>query len=200
MDNDFVCWKDWFTEKYRELSDSRFWSFKVALNIAFQRGFTNFVETGTTRLVDDWGGGMSTLVLGDYCKHYGKHLWTIDIDPKCIEVAQQITSEFKDNITYVVNDSLYFLQTFNQQVDFLYLDSLDCPEYDAPDSPRLKQAQEHQLNELKAAWDKLAPNAIVLLDDNGFENGGKAKLSREYLKEKGWTELVSFQQSLWIKI
>jgi len=197
--NDFICFNDWFTEKYQEKSGVRFWSFKVALNILLQRGGTNIVETGTIRMKDDWGGGMSTLLLGDFCKHYDKHLWTVDIDPNAIEVCKEITADFKDHITYVVSDSIAFLKGFDQKIDFLYLDSLDCPEYLEANSPDLIVTQQHQLNELKAAWDKLTDNPVVLLDDNRWENGGKTKLTNAFLKEKGWLCLIDYQQSLWVK-
>lgn len=196
---DFICYLDWFTKKYQANSDSRFWSFKVGLNVFLQKGGGNIVETGTTRLVGDWGGGQSTLLFADVARHYDKHVWTVDIDPACIETCKQITAEYADKITYVVNDSVEFLKYFNQEIDFLYLDSLDCPEYDAPESPNLVAAQNHQLKEFQAAERLLTDRTVVLLDDNGFSNGGKAKQTKIYLEQTNWMCLVDYQQSLWIK-
>lgn len=157
------------------------------------------VETGTTRMKDDWGAGMSTLVFGDFCKTYNHHLFTIDISPEALYVCQDITKEFEVFISYVENDSVEFLKHFNQTIDFLYLDSRDCPEYDAPTSTNLIQSQVHQLLELEAAFDKLSNDPIILLDDNKFENGGKTRLSKVWLKERGFMEIMSDKQSLWVK-
>lgn len=198
--NDFLGFQDWFTQKYLVSSASRFHSFKAALNLFLQQPGRIIVETGTTRLKDDWGGGMSTLLFGDVANKYDRHVWTVDIDANCINTCKEITQEYAAHITYVVNDSVAFLQGFNQQINLLYLDSMDCPEYDAPESANLLASQNHQLREIKAAWDKLAPGAIVLLDDNWFANGGKARLTKEFLREKGWKCIIDFQQSLWAKL
>src|SRR3990167_4060231 len=45
----------------------------------------------------------------------------------------------------------------------------------------------HFLKELKAAEDKLTDQSIIILDDNAWKDGGKCKLTKEYLIEKGWT-------------
>lgn len=197
--NDFFGFNDWFTAKYLIKSSQRFHSFKAALNIILQRGFGNIVETGTTRMVDDWGAGMSTYLFGDFAKHYGKHVWTVDILSSAIEICKKVTEEFKDQITYTVGDSVKFLESFESQIDLLYLDSMDCPIEVQADSPDLLASQNHQLAELKAAWEKLSYHPVILLDDNWFSNGGKAKLSKEFLQQKDYLCLMDYQQSLWIK-
>lgn len=200
--NDFLQWKDWWSEKYRfQIGEGvRYPSFKVALNLFNQRNGMNIVETGTIRALDDAaGGGNSTLLLGDYAQYYNKKFWTVDILPEAIELSKQVTVGFNQNTEFVIGDSVTFLKNFREKIDFLYLDSMDCPEYDEPESPNLVASQKHQLQELRAAWDKLTDNSIVLLDDNNFENGGKCKLSIQFLLSKGWTCLWNDKQSLWIK-
>lgn len=157
------------------------------------------IETGTTRMKDDWGAGMATLVFGDFCSQFNHHLFTVDIDPNALYIAQEVTKEFETFITYVENDSVAFLKNFNRKIDLLYLDSMDCPEYDAPTSTRLIQSQTHQLLELEAAWDKLSDDPVILLDDNDFENGGKTRLSKVWLTERGFKEVMSGKQTIWIK-
>ena len=76
---------------------------------------------------------------------------------------------------------------------------MDCPEYDAPTSTRLIQSQIHQLLEMEAVWHKLGDDPIILLDDNQFENGGKTRLTKVFLRERGFTEVLSEKQSLWVK-
>lgn len=199
----FINWNDWWSQKYRfQIGEGiRYFGFKIALNLFLQREGEVIVETGTTRALNDFGGaGMATIFLGDFCKMYNKHLWTVDILPEAIELSKSLTTEFKDHITYVTGDSLHFLRNFDKSIDFLYLDSLDCPIDDNPDNPDLIASQNHQLNELIAAWDSVHDETIILLDDNGHKNGGKCKLSKEYLREKEWTCVLDDYQSLWIKI
>ena len=157
------------------------------------------VESGCVRMREDWGAGMSTLVFGDVCKAYNHHLFTVDNNPDALYVCREVTKEFEVFITYVENDSVDFLKSFNQRIDFLYLDSMDCPEYDSPISTRLIQSQIHQLLELEAAWDKLSDDPVILLDDNLFDNGGKTRLSKVFLQERGFAEVMGGKQSLWIK-
>lgn len=184
--------------KYKDGLDisGRFPTFAKALELLNGR---IIVETGTVRMKDDWGAGMSTLVLGDYAKTNGAHLFTVDIDPANIALSEEVTKDFKDAITYVVSDSVKFLENFNQTIDFLYLDSMDCPEYDDEFSPRLQASQMHQRNELMAAWDKLHKGSVILLDDNDFTNGGKTRITKTELLQLGATPIMEGKQSLWIK-
>ena len=192
---------NWLEEKYKEglQISKRFETYKKAIELNDEREGKIIVETGTIRLANDWGAGMSTLIFGDYARRINGHLFTVDNDGAAIEVCKKETAEFKDVISYVVNDSVAFLMAFNQQIDLLYLDSMDCPEYDAPDSPQLLASQTHQLNEFEAARDKLSDRAVVLLDDNDFENGGKTKLTKVELLKHGFTEVMGGKQSLWIR-
>lgn len=178
----------------------RYFTTKIALNLFHFRKGMNIVETGTIRMADDMnGGGYSTLLYGDYAQHYDKKFWTVDILPEAIELSKKETEGFNANTNFVIGDSVEFLKNFPEKIDLLYLDSMDCPEYDEPDSPRLIASQEHQLNEIKAAWDKLHEKSVILLDDNNFSNGGKCKLSIQFLIENGWTPLMADKQVLFIK-
>lgn len=195
IDNFGFLENDWFKKKYYDRLGYRFWSFKIALNLFLQFGEKVIVETGTIRMQNDIGGGYSTYIFGDFCKHYDKKLITVDIEPKNIEVSKQETMDFADVITYVTSDSVPYLQGYGGKIGLLYLDSMDCPE----DSDAT-EAQQHNLNELKAAWDKLSSNAVVLIDDNNFANGGKTRLSKSFLKDNGWKLLMDYQQTLWVRM
>ena len=175
-----------------------------ALQIMLQNKGQIIAETGCQRMRDDWGAGSSTLVFGDFCKMFNKHLFTVDIDSRALTLSQEVIIEAgipPEMITFVENDSVAFLKGFNQQIDFLYLDSLDAHEYDGPESLQAIQSQLHQLREIEAAYDKLAEHCVVLLDDNdpnsAFPNGGKTRLSKFFLKEKGFHLVLEGKQSLW---
>lgn len=200
--DDFIQWNDWWSLKYRfKMGEGvRYFTTKIALNIFHFKGGNNIVETGTIRMLDDMaGGGYSTLLFGDYAQHYGKKFWTVDILPEAIELSKQETKDFNSNTNFVISDSVEFLKNFPETIDLLYLDSMDCPEYDEPDSPLLQASQQHQLNEIMAAEDKLHDNSVILLDDNNFSNGGKCKLSVPYLISKGWMPIMADKQVLLIK-
>jgi len=187
---------DWFRTKYANNSKSRFVTFKVALNWLYQHKGRNLVETGTTKEYDDWGAGMSTILFGDFCKHFGGLIWTVDKSRQAIEMSREVTAEFADYITYVHRGSIGFLQDFPRKIDLLYLDSMDYPLFD--ERP-ISVCQEHQLVELQAAYKKLSKKAVVLLDDNGLPKGGKTGLSKRWLAKKGWICLLDNQQTVWVR-
>ena len=112
------------------------------------------------------------------------------------EYLYKIYQEYENLITYVVDDSVHFLENLNEQIDFLYLDSLDS------ESPL---AHHHQLKEIKAAYSKLHQSSVVLLDDLG----SKTNLSIEFLKNNNWCQIKidiprpshynNFMQGLFVK-
>ncbi len=190
----FINVNSWFDQKYKDKSSGRYNTFKCALNLFRQSKGKTIVETGTTRMKDDWGAGSSTILFGDYLKTYGGKLYTVDIEPKNIETCKEITKEFAENIEYVVDDSIHFLQRFKDSIDLLYLDSYDFPLDGTPPDA----CQQHQLRELQLSLPKLNGLGIILLDDNDFPAGGKTKLSKDYLFKSGATCILDSQQSLWI--
>ena len=195
--NDFLnIQNDWFHKKYFKKLKKRYFTFKIALNFFLQYDWGAIVETGCIRQKDDWGAGNSTYILGDFCKRHGKHLYTVDNNQEHLDLARRETSEFGPYIIYELDDSVEYLKNFDSKIGFLYLDSLDC---DPKPSSQNIQAQQHALKEIKAAYDKLTPHAIVLIDDNLFVNQGKAKLVKKYLQRRDWTLLLDYKQSLWIR-
>ena len=174
----------------------RYVTLKAALNMFLQNDGKIIVETGTQRVIDD-PGGCSTILFGAFCERYKKRLITVDNVVKHMETSKQATQEYKDCITYVLMESVKFLSEFKGEIDLLYLDSLDCP-FPPGDAT---EAQIHNLNELKAAYDKLHKGSILLLDDNDFENGGKTRLSKNFLLKTGeWMLILDYAQSLWVKV
>lgn len=192
---DFLFIDSWFEQKYKVKSDGRYLTFKTALNLLLQNNGKNILETGTTRQVDDYGAGYSTVIFGDFVEHYGGHIWTVDIEPRNMDVCRIVTMPYQANISYIVDDSHNFLKSFKDKIDLLYLDSYDYPIDGSDPSP----CQQHQLKEFQLAEPNLHSKTIVLLDDNHFDNGGKTKFTKDYLLEKNWRCLIDSQQSLWIK-
>ena len=194
---EFLFIDSWFEKKYAGNLASRFWTFKIALNLFLQKGGNLILETGCLRKKDDWGGGCSTLIFGDFCTHFNKKLITIDNNSGNLEIAKKETLSYNQVIEYIFQDSLVFLSNYKGgKIDLLYLDSLDAyPE----DEILTKKAQEHQLREMQSILPSLSSEAIVLLDDNHVAFGGKTKLTKEFLLANNFKLLMDFQQSLFYR-
>ncbi len=177
----------WFDKYNRLLEPWRNKTLLLALYIAKNRNLTHIVETGTTRKEGFNMDGQATSLFGDYCHTLlngnGK-IWTCDINKNNIDMCKQITEEYKSYITYVVDDSLNFLEKFDDRIDFLYLDSFDATE------GKSEEASQHNLKEIKIALPKLHKDSVVVIDDYHMgENTGKGMYSVPYLKENGWRTL-----------
>jgi predicted O-methyltransferase YrrM len=190
----------WFDNFFGNAQAQRYYTFKAAIGLFLQRcyarGGGNIVETGTLRYANDWvGGGCSTLAFAETLEAFDAgHLWTVDISEQSLAVARQETAKVAQRISYVQQDSLEFLANFDRPIDLLYLDSWDW----FPNEPQLTQCQEHQLKELQAAYPKLEPSSVILLDDNQLPGGGKTRLTKVFLREQGWHCVLDYQQSLWV--
>src|ERR1019366_4206150 len=148
-----------------------------------------FVECGCQSTTLLHSQGMSTAIWAAVARRCGARLWTVDHNADAIKQCRQLTSGY-DNIDYVVRDSVEFLRDFNHRIDFLYLDSCDFFEH-------CKEASRcHQRAEIEAAFPKLAPGAVVLLDDasvqrwftrtlDGIDVQGSTLLSHQFLIQHG---------------
>lgn len=144
------------------------------------------VETGTIRNPSHdnrMGDGWATLTWLLWAAATGGRVWTVDVDPQAIELCKLMTRN-SPRIEYVLCDSVSFLRSFEAPIHLLYLDSFDAG---PPGDPRVAAACRHQLAEIEAAYDKLDPDALVILDDvlPDYRNG-KGELSVPYLLDRGW--------------
>ena len=168
-----------FINYYNNPKNFRFDSFKFALDEAYNRNHKILVETGVSRgkqkllffVKKNWNDGMSTMIFSDYVKFVNGHLYTCDISKKNLDNAKKFVSKNKNNVSFILDDSINFLKNFDKKIDFLYLDSLDG---------FYENASSHQLEEIKCAIDKLHEKSLVLLDDKGQ----KTDLSIKFMVEK----------------
>jgi hypothetical protein len=168
-----------FIENYNHPKNLRFDSFKFALNEALKRNHKTLVETGVSRgkqkllffIKKNWNDGMSTMIFSDYVKFVNGHLYACDISKKNLDNAKRFVSINKEQVSFILDDSINFLKNFDKKIDLLYLDSLDG---------FYENASEHQLQEIKFAMDKLHEKSLVLLDDKGQ----KTNLSIKFMLEK----------------
>ena len=137
-----------FLNFYNHKKNFRYSSFEFSLNEAFKRGHKTLVETGVARgkikflffPKINWKDGMSTMIFSDYAKHVNGKLTTCDIEKKNIINAKKFVKNNLDFVDFIVDDSINFLSSFDQEIDLLYLDSLDG---------QFKEASKHQLQEIK---------------------------------------------------
>lgn len=149
-----------------------------------RRGLKTMVETGTTRQAEDWGAGMATKLLGEYCQRVdGARLTTVDVNARALDVARQVTCHCREVIDYSQADAVEYLGRVDGTLDFVYLDSMDY-------EPGIeRQSQEQCLRESRAAEPRMSPAGIIAIDDCDLPGGGKGKLAVEWLLSKGWKTL-----------
>jgi hypothetical protein len=158
-------------------------AFIKTMNLMGER-FKNptIVEAGTLYQQNrrGWDGdGASTLVFGQYVQKYGGTLYTIDNEESHLEIAKQLTIDYKEHINYICDDSVSALEKFTNEIDCLYLDS---------GGPRIWRgdpvhtANRHQLKEALAAFDKLHDKSIILSDDYPR----KGELAIHFFLYHGW--------------
>jgi len=146
------------------------------------------VETGCIRNTTEesrFGDGWSTLNWEWYAKLTDSSVYVVDIDENHLSKAKEVVPE-SQYVTYKKQDSIEFLENFHRPIDLLFLDSFDY----CGDEENVRKCHEHQLNELKAVWNKLNDNCFVLIDDVFDEEwNGKGKLSIPYLIKNGFRVL-----------
>lgn len=165
-----------------QMEDKRYLTLLSALELLDQRHVKILVETGTARDGDRnfVGDGGSTIIFADWATQNEALLYSVDIDPSAIENAKNVTTVYADHIQFVCDNSIKFLNKFEKQIDFLYLDSFDF------DFGNPSTSQVHHLKEIIAAYPKLHKNSIVMIDDCDLPQGGKGALVIEYLTARGW--------------
>lgn len=223
--------ENWFYRKYYYSgSNCRYHTSQLVMNMLSAMDHAPvIVETGCQRLEDDIGAGMSTSIWGQFCALNGGRVYTVELSPRNLEVCKESTKAWAPHIEYILSDSADWLgKATNVKADLLYLDSLDYDyggllniyggkddtqaavkavdgisfqEIMARHSDIILPAQNHCLNELKAAFASgLAhERTIIMIDDNQLPGGGKSRLAKGYLASIGWSCLLDFQQSVWVK-
>ncbi|NGX38416.1 MAG: hypothetical protein K1000chlam2_01589 [Chlamydiae bacterium] len=161
-------------------------AFLKALELIKERKLEVLVETGTSR-VDKKKGIVkrcSSLVIADWVRRHGGKLDSLDIKDGVIYRA---TNEVGDHIQFVKLDnehSIEFLKQFDQQIDFLYLDSEEISGV----------TSEHHLKEITAAYPWLTQRSVVMVDNGESPQGGKGKEAVGFLLDRGWRILSKEQQ------
>jgi hypothetical protein len=194
--------QDWFNAAYADKLELRTETMRHALQLVSERSGVDrvLVETGCVRTAHHYGDGNSTYIFGDFVRHFGGELHTVDISLDNMQLCMEATAPFADKTFYYAKDSVDFLRMWGRSspgkmIDLLYLDSWN--DVDSDENKRL--AQEHCLNELDAAMPHLKPGCVVLLDDAMLEGGGKPMLAHARLEHLGWRCVFDSYQTLWVR-
>lgn len=143
----------------------------------------------------DHGAGLFTYMAAEFLtrNHPKFELYTVDLCASHIARARYMTRPFAYNITYVVSDSVSFLQTFRTKCDLVYLDTGDMTPIEPTAQLQLREAQ------MLLRENLLAPGAFVLIDDVKNPGAyaqvpgnvlGKAMYSVPYLTKEGRCRIV----------
>lgn len=165
-----------------------------------------FVETGCSA-----HGTKSTLLWDKFVNIFGGKVLSVDLNENAVNITNNQTSD-RTNVTH--SDSLDYLPTITDKIDFLYLDS-----YDVNFLNPLPSA-EHHLKEFNSIKHLLHEDSIVLVDDTPvspewLDNGksspiyhklkvqfdenmsGKGSLVCKELEKMGATKIMHQYQVLW---
>lgn len=147
----------------------------------------------------DFGAGCFTYMAAEYFtkNHPNFELHTVDLSSSHIERCKHMTLPFKNNISYYVNNSLHFLETFKTKCELIYMDTGDMTPIEPTAMLQLEEAKIIIKEQL------LNNNGLILIDDVrnpaafAQTNGnilGKAKYSIPYLKKYNFNIIMDEYQ------
>ena len=215
-----------FIKYFGRVPKSRYYTFKYCFEYFERNNMSKIVELGTSRsFVDgrfpgcnlndlnywepnnpavwDWSAGCFTKVASTVCDDIPNFkLCTVDISREHIWRCQTMNSS-SDKIKYVVSSSEEFLNSLDEKIDFLYIDTGDM-------TPIEFTAQIH-LREAKIIVEKnlMTDNGIILIDDirscvpyetNQNVDLGKGYLSIPYFLSNGYKLVMDEYQTILVKI
>jgi len=166
-----------------------------------------FVETGCAA-----HGTKSTIIWDKFVSMFGGKVYSVDLNPNAVKITQNSVSS---NTLVTHSDSLLYLPTLTEPIDFVYLDSYDVDFL----NPRL--SAEHHLKEFNCIKHPLHKGSVILIDDtpespewldNGFNSpiytkykeqfdinmSGKGSLVSAELENMGATKILHQYQVLWV--
>lgn len=178
-------------------SNGRYKTFTEVLKLMDERHVRIIVETGTER----WqkpeycfdGDGGSTIIFAHWATQNNATMCSVDINETHLQYCDANTRPYSSHLKLIWSDSVAFLHSFPEPIDFLYLDSYDY------DENHPLPAQQHCLQEILAAENKLTSSSIIMIDDCNIPGGGKGFLAIQYLLSKGWVLHKNHHQVILLK-
>jgi hypothetical protein len=198
----------------------RYHSMKYCWDYVISKNLKRIVELGTSRsFVDgayegcntndtrywqptnpkvwDWSAGCFTRVIGECIQGTDMTLDTLDMAQAHIFRSHYMTKDL-EGIRYAVGMSEDFLNSCEEKIDFLYLDTGDVTPVDFTAELHLREAK------IIIEKDLMSRDGIILIDDvrnvackkqnKNVSDYGKAKLSIPFFEENGWKITVDEYQ------
>lgn len=170
-----------FTSKYEGPLAHRFSTFKKMFEYleSLEKEKYSIVETGMARQSGNFtGDGMSTLLFDEFIQTYDGEVYSVDLDPKAIELCKPLVST---KTSLVQSDSVQFLFELSKtdmQIDLLYLDSFDI-DWNNPHPSSF-----HHMKEMLAIMPVIQPGTLIVIDDN-LPGVGKGQYVRQFMDDIG---------------
>lgn len=180
MNHSFLHW--FLTEIYPRLAH-RAEGFRIIARFLESLPFASapiIVETGTTRIAENWqGDGCATVIFDRYTRDVPATFLSVDIDPEAIKVAKKLV---ENRTLFVQGDSVEVLAHLGELVpalksrdenprylDLLYLDSYNV-DWANPHPSAL-----HHLKELQAVLPFINEKTMLAIDDAVNLDGRRGK-------------------------
>lgn len=144
----------------------------------------------------------STALFAELCRRAGGRVRTVDIDPERVAAARRLMEPLAPWIEFACSDSVRWLRDLRRPVHLLHLDSWD---YLGSRWNRFR-SRLHCWRELRAAYSRLASEAVVLVDDQHMDRAwwpgadyragerGKGAFAVPWLRRRGWRVLAEEYQ------
>jgi FkbM family methyltransferase len=158
--------------------------FQRALELVVKRHGQTIVELGSIRnAAAAHTDGHSTVAWGAS----GLTTWSVDIDVRSTRLTQQVLGDRFPNMRCLTCDGVWFLKTFPHTIDLLYLDGPD---------PDKEDGRRWAAEALTEALPRLAPHAVILIDDTDLPRRGKGEFAIPLAESVGFTLVHIGRQAL----
>jgi hypothetical protein len=167
------------------------------------------VETGCTRIKDNWeGDGQSTVLFDKFAQDIlGSLVLSVDVDPNATSLCKALVSEC---VKIHTGNSIPFLRDLakSKQENFDYIDLLYLDSYDV-DMKNVHPSALHHMKELVSIKQFIGPETLIVIDDSPtnsvpmFDGDvvktvnnvvGKGKYIAEYANDIGVSPVFSMYQ------
>ena len=158
--------------------------FGTALDLVRDRGGQTIVELGSIRSAGaQKSDGHSTLAWGAS----GLATWSVDIDCRATRLTAKLVGNRFPRVRCLTCDGIWFLDTFQQPIDLLYLDG---------PHPDKENGRQWAADAFVAALPRFSPHAVLLIDDTDLPRRGKGELAIPLAESAGFTLVQLGRQGL----
>ncbi len=161
--------------------------FAEALAQTREFGGRNIVEIGSIR---DASGrktdGHSTVAWGAS----GLPTWSVDLDFRATKLTNKVLGSRFPQVKCLTCDGIWFLDTFPQRIDLLYLDG---------PHPDKENGRQWAADAFNSALPRFSSRAVVLIDDTDLPRRGKGELAIPLAEYAGFVVMRLGRQALLVR-